>query len=172
MAVFQYIIKDIKGLRVEGTLKATSMDEAVDKLTREGSIIISVKPGKEGAFSGKLSMFDKIMLTFYKIRTGVSLKILVFFTRQLATMFSAGLTIEKSLTNLAREEKNKRFQKVLLRLSNDIKKGYSLSESMELHPGVFNSLYIALVKAGEVSGTLHTVLDELATYLEKIEDTR
>ncbi|MEA2095467.1 MAG: type II secretion system F family protein [Candidatus Cloacimonadota bacterium] len=172
MAVFQYIIKDVKGLRVEGTLKATSMDEAVDKLTKEGSIIISVKPGKEGAFSGKLSMFDKIMLTFYKIRTGVSLKILVFFTRQLATMFSAGLTIEKSLTNLAKEEKNKRFQKVLLRLSNDIKKGYSLSESMELHPGVFNSLYIALVKAGEVSGTLHTVLDELATYLEKIEDTR
>ncbi|MDP8269322.1 MAG: type II secretion system F family protein [Candidatus Tenebribacter davisii] len=172
MAVFQYIIKDVKGLRVEGTMKASTMDEAVDKLTREGSIIISVKPGKEGAFSGKLSMLDKIMLTIYKIRTGVSLKILVFFTRQLATMFSAGLTIEKSLTNLAREEKNKRFKKVLLKLSNDIKKGYSLSESMELHPGVFNSLYIALVKAGEVSGTLHTVLDELATYLEKIEDTR
>jgi len=172
MPVFQYIIKDVKGLRIEGTLKATSLDEAVDKLTREGSIIISVKLGKEGAFSGKLSMFDKIMLTIYKIRTGVSLKVLVFFTRQLATMFSAGLTIEKSLTNLSREEKNKRFKKVLIKLSNDIKKGYSLSESMELHPGVFNSLFIALVKAGEISGTLHTILDELATYLEKIEDTR
>ncbi len=172
MAVFQYTIKDIKGLRVEGTIKATSMDEAVDKLTKEGSIIISVKPGKEGAFSGRLSMFDKIMLAIYKLRTKVSLKVLVFFTRQLATMFSAGLTIEKSLTNLAREEKNKRFKRVLLRLSDDIKKGYSLSESMELHPGVFNSLFIALVKAGEVSGTLHTVLDELATYLEKIEDTQ
>ncbi|MCF7858884.1 MAG: type II secretion system F family protein [Candidatus Cloacimonetes bacterium] len=172
MSVFQYIVKDVKGLRVEGTLKASSLDEAIDKLTKEGSIIISVKAGKEGAFSGKLSMFDKIMLTIYKIRTGVSLKILVFFTRQLATMFSAGLTIEKSLTNLAREEKSKRFRKVLMQLSTDIKKGYSLSEAMELHPGVFNSLYIALVKAGEVSGTLHTVLDELATYLEKVEDTR
>jgi len=43
---------------------------------------------------------------------------------------------------------------------------------MEQHPGVFNSLYISLVKAGEVSGTLHTVLDELSEYLEKIEDTR
>lgn len=172
MSVFQYTIKDVKGLRVEGTIKASTMDEAIDKLTKEGSIIISVKPGKEGAFSGKLSMFDKIMLTIYKIRTGISLKILVFFTRQLATMFSAGLTIEKSLTNLAREEKSKRFKKVLLKLSNDIKKGFSLSEAMELHPGVFNSLFIALVKAGEVSGTLHTVLDELATYLEKIEDTR
>ena len=111
MAVFQYTIKDVKGLRVEGTLKATSMDEAVDKLTKEGSIIISVKPGKEGAFSGQLSMLDKIMLTIYKIRTGISLKILVFFTRQLATMFSAGLTIEKSLTNLAREEKTSVLKK-------------------------------------------------------------
>jgi len=60
----------------------------------------------------------------------------------------------------------------LRRLSDDIRKGYSLSEAMEQHPGVFNPLYIALVKAGEVSGTLHTILDELSDYLEKIEDTR
>ncbi|MCK4312567.1 MAG: type II secretion system F family protein [Candidatus Cloacimonetes bacterium] len=172
MAAFQYIIKDAKGVRVEGTIKATNMDEAVDKLTKEGSIIISVKSMAEGAFEGELSLLDKLMLTIYKIRTGVGLKALVFFTRQMATMFSAGLTIEKSLTNLAKGEKSKKFRKVLNKLSNDIKKGFSLSESMEQHPGVFNSLYISLVKAGEVSGTLHTVLDELAVYLEKIEDTR
>ena len=172
MAAFQYIIKDAKGVRVEGTIKATNMDEAVDKLTKEGSIIISVKSMAEGAFEGELSLLDKLMLTIYKIRTGVGLKALVFFTRQMATMFSAGLTIEKSLTNLAKGEKSKKFRKVLNKLSNDIKKGFSLSESMEQHPGVFNSLYISLVKAGEVSGTLHTILDELAVYLEKIEDTR
>ncbi|MCK4694177.1 MAG: type II secretion system F family protein, partial [Candidatus Cloacimonetes bacterium] len=172
MAAFQYIIKDAKGVRVEGTIKATNMDEAVDKLTKEGSIIISVKSMAEGAFRGKLSLLDKVMLTIYKIRTGVGLKVLVFFTRQMATMFSAGLTIEKSLTNLAKGEKSKKFRKVLIKISNDIKKGFSLSESMEQHPGVFNPLYISLVKAGEVSGTLHTVLDELAVYLEKIEDTR
>lgn len=172
MAVFQYIIKDSKGARLEGTLKANTMDEAVDKLTREGSTIISVKSAEEGAFKGKLTLFDKLMLTFYKIKTGVGLKTLVFFTRQLSTMFSAGLTIEKSLSNLEKEEKNKKFRKVLKRMSNDIKKGFSLSESMEQHPGVFNALYVSLVKAGEVSGTLHTVLDELSDYLERAEDTR
>ncbi len=172
MAGFQYIVKDAKGLRVEGTIKATTMDEAIDKLTKEGSILISVKSTSEGAFKGKMTLFDKLMLTIYKIRTGVSLKTLVFFTRQLATMYSAGLTIEKSLSNLGKEEKNKKFRNVLIKLANDIKKGFSLSEAMELHPGVFNSLYISLVKAGEVSGTLHTIFDELAIYLEKIEDTR
>lgn len=172
MAGFQYIIKDAKGVRVEGVMKASSMEEAIEKLTKEGNVIISITTKKEGAFKGNLSLFDKLMLVLYKWRTNVGLKTLVFFTRQMATMFSAGLTIEKSLSNLSKSEKSKRFKKVLDKMSSDIKKGYSLSESMEQHPGVFNALYISLVKAGEVSGTLHTILDGLAEYLEKIEDTR
>ena len=172
MPNFAYIVKDAKGARVEGVIKADTLDIAVDKLAKEGSTIISVKAASEGAFKGKLSLFDKLMFTFYKWRTGVSLRTLVFFTRQLSTMFSAGLTIEKAITDLEKEEKNKRFSRVLRKLSDDIRKGYSLSEAMQQHPGVFNPLYVALVTAGEVSGTLHTVLDELAEYLEKIEDTR
>jgi type II secretory pathway component PulF len=172
MPGFQYIIKDVKGVRLEGTLKAANIDEAVENLTKKGGTIISVKSTSEGAFKGKLTLFDKLMLTFYKIKTGIGLKTLVFFTRQLATMFSAGLTIEKSISNLEKEEKNKKFRKVLKSIADDIKKGFSLSESFEQHPGVFNQLYISLVKAGEVSGTLHTILNELSDYLEKIEDTR
>ena len=172
MPNFAYIIKDAKGARIEGMIKADTLDIAVDKLSKEGSTIISVKAAAEGAFKGKLSLFDKVMLAIYKWRTGVSLKTLVFFTRQLSTMFSAGLTIEKAISDLEKEEKNKKFAKVLRKLSDDIRKGYSLSEAMQQHPGVFNPLYIALVTAGEVSGTLHTVLDELADYLEKVEDTR
>ncbi len=172
MPNFAYIVKDAKGARLEGILKAETLDMAIEKLSKEGSTIISVKAASEGAFKGKLSLFDKVMLTIYKIRTGVSLKTLVFFTRQLSTMFSAGLTIEKAITDLEKEEKNRKFQKVLRKLSDDIKKGFSLSEAMEQHPGVFNPLYVSLVKAGEVSGTLHTVLDELSDYQEKIEDTR
>lgn len=172
MATFAYIIKDAKGVKVEGVIKASTLDEAVEKLNKEGGTIISVKTAAEGAFKGKLSLFDKLMLVIYKIRTGISLKALVFFTRQLATMFAAGLTIEKSISNLEKEEKNQKLKRVLKKLSDDIKKGYSLSESLEQHPGVFNPLYVSLVKAGEVSGTLHTVLDNLSDYLEKVEDMR
>jgi type IV pilus assembly protein PilC len=172
MAAFQYIIKDVKGARSEGIIKANSLDEAVDKLTAEGNTVITVKSAAEGSFRGKMSLFDKLMLQIYKWRTGVGLKTLVFFTRQMATMFSAGLTIEKSISNLEKSEKNNKFRKVLVKIANDIKKGFSLSEALEEHPGIFNPLYVSLVKAGEVSGTLHTVLDELAVYLEKLEDTK
>ncbi|MDY0318626.1 MAG: type II secretion system F family protein [Candidatus Cloacimonadaceae bacterium] len=172
MPNFAYIVKDAKGARVEGMIKADTLDMAVEKLAKEGSTIISVKAAAEGAFKGKLSLFDKVMLAIYKFRTGVTLRTLVFFTRQLSTMFSAGLTIEKAITDLEKEEKNKKFAKVLRKIGDDIRKGFSLSEAMEQHPGVFNPLYVALVQAGEASGTLHTVLDELSDYLEKIEDTK
>jgi len=172
MANFSYTVKDAKGARKEGIIKATTMDEAIDKLAAEGGTIISVRNANDGSFKGKLSLFDKIMLAIYKMRTAVKLKTLVFFTRQLSTMFSAGLTIEKAISGLGNEEKDPKFRKVLKKVDEDIRKGYSLSESFEQHPGVFNPLYISLVKAGEVSGTLHTVLDELAENLERTEDTR
>ncbi len=172
MPNFSYIVKDAKGARVEGFIKAETLDAAVEKLSKEGNTIIAVKAAAEGAFKGKMSLFDKVMLAFYKFRTGVSLRVLVFFTRQLSTMFSAGLTIEKAISDLEKMERNKKFAKVLRRISDDIRKGFSLSEAMEQHPGVFSPLYVALVQAGEVSGTLHTVLTELSDYLEKIEDTQ
>ncbi len=172
MANFSYTVKDAKGARKEGIIKANTMDEAIDKLATEGGTIISVRNATDGSFKGKLSLFDKIMLAIYKMRTAVKLKTLVFFTRQLSTMFSAGLTIEKAISDLGKEEKDPKFKKVLKKVDDDIRKGYSLSESFEQHPGVFNPLYVSLVKAGEVSGTLHTVLDELAENLERTEDTR
>jgi type IV pilus assembly protein PilC len=131
-----------------------------------------VKEARTDLLRTKQSVSDQIALTFYKLRTRVPLKIIVFFTRQLSTMFSAGLTIEKSIVNLLQEEKNLRFRKILAQIANDLKKGLSLSEAMTKHPGVFSNLYVALVHAGEVSGSLHTVLEQLSDYLESVEESR
>jgi len=87
-------------------------------------------------------------------------------------MFSAGLTIEKSIGNLMIEERNPRFRKVLAKVGNDIKKGMALSEALGNSPGVFDGLYVALVHAGEISGSLHVILEELSDYLEAMADTR
>ncbi len=171
MATFNYVVKDSKGNKHEGTVSASTIDGAVNKLREGGNTVISVVDSRQEQDKGG-SLFDAISLYIYRIRTSVPLAALVFFTRQLATMFSAGLTIEKSLNNLLYEEGNKKFRKVVAQLLNDVKKGLSLSEAMELHPGVFSPLYIALVKAGEISGTLSNILEEVADYLEFIQDTR
>ena len=87
-------------------------------------------------------------------------------------MFAAGLTIEKSFYFLAQEEKNKKFKTVLEDIELNIKRGLQLSDCLEKHPGVFSNLYISLVRAGEISGQLSETLDELARYLESVEDTQ
>lgn len=172
MANFKYLVKDAKGNKHEGMITATSLDGAANKLREDGSTVISLIDARQVQERTRGSLFDAISLYIHKKTTAVPLRSLVFFTRQLATMFSAGLTIEKSLNNLLYEEGNRKFRKVVAQLLNDVKKGFALSEAMEHHPGVFSPLYIALVKSGEISGSLYTVLEEIADYLEFIQDTR
>ena len=172
MANFNYIVKDTKGNKHEGSVTAASLDAALNKLRESGNTVISVVDSRHKKDGDRGNLFNAITLYIYKKRTAVPLNSQVFFTRQLATMFSAGLTIEKALNNLLYEEGNRRFRKVVAQMLNDVKKGFSLSEAMEHHPGVFSQLYIALVKSGEVSGSLYTVLEEMADYLEFVQDTR
>jgi len=172
MANFKYVVKDAKGNKHEGTLTATSLDGAANKLREDGNTVISLIDVRQVQDRARHSLLDAISLYIHKKTTAVPLRNLVFFTRQLATMFSAGLTIEKSLNNLLYEEGNRKFRKVVAQLLNDVKKGFALSEAMEHHPGVFSPLYIALVKSGEISGSLYAVLEEIADYLEFVQDTR
>ena len=172
MATFAYVIKDKKGNKHDGTISATSLDEALNKLRESGQTIISLVDSRKADAGKRRGLFDEVALYIHKKRTAVPLRTQVFFTRQLATMISAGLTIEKSLSNLLYEETQKRFKQVVAQLLNDVKKGFALSEALERHPGIFSALYVALVRSGEVSGSLHTVLEELSDYLEFIQDTR
>ena len=172
MADYSYIVKDTSGNKMEGVVHAPSLDAAVTKLREQGHTIISVKDYAVAEGRARPSFLEQLSLSLHKIRTRVPLSSLVFFTRQLSTMFSAGLTIEKAINNLMVEESNRKFKNVISQMAADIKKGWGLSEAMEKHPGVFSSLYVALVKSGEVSGNLYIVLEELADYLEFLQDTR
>jgi type IV pilus assembly protein PilC len=172
MPTFAYVIKDKRGNKLDGTISAGSLDEALNKLRESGQTVISVVDSRKADAGAKRGLIDEIALYIHKKRTAVPLRTQVFFTRQLATMISAGLTIEKSLSNLLYEETQKRFKQVVAQLLNDVKKGFALSDALDRHPGIFSPLYVALVRSGEVSGSLHTVLEELADYLEFIQDTK
>jgi type IV pilus assembly protein PilC len=173
MPTYTYVIKDPNGNRVEDNLRAASYEAAVDLLRKKGaSQIVSVREIRGGLAVDEMTVGEQVGLAIYRFRTRVPLRTLVFFTRQLSTMFSAGLTIEKAISNLLTEERNYRFKKVLVQVSTDLKKGFALSEALAKHPGVYSNLYVALVHAGEVSGNLHVILQQLSDYLENVSDTR
>ncbi|MBU1984622.1 type II secretion system F family protein [bacterium] len=151
MPNYAYVFKDADGARHEDNVRASSYEAAVDLLRRRGAAqIVSVREIRGGLAVDEMTVGEQVALAIYRWRTRVPLGTLVFFTRQLSTMFSAGLTIEKSISNLMTEERNYRFKKILVQVSTDLKKGYSLSEALAKHPGVFSNLYVALVHAGEV----------------------
>tara|TARA_B100001179_G_C18576178_1_gene397649 strand:+ start:374 stop:1621 length:1248 start_codon:yes stop_codon:yes gene_type:complete len=171
MAVFQYVLKDTSGNRKEGEIKAATLDTAIQTLTEQDQVIITIKE-EDTSWDFLGPFLDEINLSYERLKNRIPLTNLVFFTRQLATMFSAGLTIERSIQGLAADEKHPRLKKVLNKVVQNVRQGLNLSASFQLHPGVFNNLYIAMIKAGEISGNLDEILDHLATYLENIDDTR
>ena len=171
MAIYNYLTNDSEGKRKEGEVRADSLDTAIQKLSSNGQLVITLKE-VDDTFDFLGPFLDEIQLSIEKAKNRVPLSNIVFFTRQLATMFSAGLTLERAIQSLGAEEKHRKFQKILNTVSDNIRKGLNLSESLSRHPGVFNTLFVAMVKAGEVSGNLNEILDELSSYLENLDDTR
>jgi len=171
MPQFNYIARTQNGARREGTIEAININEASEKLRNDQLVIIKINE-KDTSFDFLGPFLERLSLSIEKIKNKVPLSTLVFFTRQLSTMFASGLTIERAIFFLAQEEKNKKFKKILFSIESNIKRGMLLSDALEKHPGVFFNLYIALVRAGEVSGKLAETLEELSTYIERVEDTR
>ena len=171
MAEFSYIVRDEKGSRQTGNISSDNYNSAVEKLQSDGLTIIKLTE-RDASFDFVKPFINRLSLEIETFKNKVPISVLVFFTRQLSTMFSAGLTIERALFFLGSEEKNKKFKKALQKIAEDVKKGLLLSDALERHPGTFSNLYISLVRAGEVSGKLSETLEELSLYLESVEDTQ
>ena len=147
MPDFSYIARTPEGVRKEGVLTASNYNEASEKLHSEQLVVVKLTE-RDTSFDFMGPFLDRLSLEKEKFKSRVPLTILVFFTRQLATMFASGLTIERALYFLAEEEKNKKFKKILKEIESNIRKGMLLSDALERHPGVFTKLYISLVRAG------------------------
>ena len=101
------------------------------------------------------------------IGSPVTPKELQIFTRQLATMIDAGLPLVQCLDILANQSANQIFQQKLFQIKASVEQGSSFSDALRKHPKIFDELYVNLVGAGEVGGILDTILNRLATYIEK-----
>ena len=171
MPLFEYIVRNEEGKRLEGTIEANTLNEANENLLKKKYTIVKLSE-KEVVFDFLGPFLDRLSLEVEKMKNKIPLTTLVFFTRQLSTMFSAGLTLEKSIFFLSQEEKHKKFKKILGNMDKNIKRGMLLSDTLERNPGVFSNLFISMVRAGEVSGKLSETLEELALYLESVEETQ
>lgn len=173
MALFTYLIRNAEGNRTEGEIEATNIIEAGDLIRGEGDNITIVKlEEKDTSFDFMGPFLERLNKKVTRYKNRVPLNSMVFFIRQLATMFTAGLTIERAMHFLSKEEKHKRLSKTLSDTEMDIRRGLLLSDALERHPGVFSNLIISLVRAGEVSGKLTSTLEELAIYMEYQADTQ
>ncbi|KKU80686.1 hypothetical protein A2875_04665 [Candidatus Gottesmanbacteria bacterium RIFCSPHIGHO2_01_FULL_46_14] len=156
MAVFKYKARNGDGTVVAGLVEAPESATATRLLHDKKLFIIGVSEVKEGLNLGS------ILAKFKRVGFGD----VVTFTRQLATMVTAGLSLPEALTILRAQTTNQAFVRVLLDMEHHIVGGGNLADALSKHSDQFSAIYISLVRAGESSGTLDTVLDRLADSLE------
>jgi len=165
MSKFTYIARDSKGTKVTGSEEVSSQDELIGRLQLRNLVVINIIPElKEEAVTVTYQASDRQRK--YR-RYGVSGDDLVIFSRQLATLLGAGVTILKSLDIISKQVYSRKFYNVLKELEKHMEAGLSFHEAMSKYPKVFSELWINLVESGEASGNLAVILNRFASYLER-----
>ena len=177
MANFQYTALDAKGEQTTGAVQASTDAEAIQILRGQGlypTQVIEEGKGKLATPKGKSASTAKatpaaVAKGKAAAKTGgrIKPKILMIFTRQLATLIDSGLPLLRGLTVLGKQEPNLVLRATINALADSVQGGSTFSESLAQHPKIFNKLYVNMVKAGELGGVLELVLQRLAEYQEK-----
>jgi len=158
MPVYKWVAETKKGKTLKGELEAADERIAQSQLRRRNLKVKKLKPKPKDIFENISFMQPK-----------VTNKDIMVFTRQFSTMIDAGLPLVQGLNILADQSDNKTFRKILKQVTKDVEGGATLGEAMKKHPKQFNDLFVNLISAGEVGGILDTILQRLASYIEKAE---
>jgi type IV pilus assembly protein PilC len=175
MPKFTYVARDAAGKRVSATVEGGSRDEILDNLRKDNLTVLSVNEAGGGApAAGKPGSKQEPPKSIWNIDLGggapkVTGEMLVVFTRQFATMISAGIPVLECLNILQEQAEDPGFSKALTQVVEDVRGGSDLSAALAKHPKCFERIYINMIKAGEASGQLDTILIRLADYLEATE---
>ncbi|HUT98092.1 MAG TPA: type II secretion system F family protein [bacterium] len=152
MPRFTYRGRAADGRGVQGELEAPDEDTVLATLRNQGLLVTAIEP---------------VAVRDVKVKR----RDLVVFTRQFSTMLGAGLPLVQTLATLA-EQSPEGLAEISVDLRRQVEAGQSLSAALERFPKTFGRLYVALVRAGEVSGNLEVILDRLASYLERVDSLR
>jgi type IV pilus assembly protein PilC len=149
---------DRKGKRVKGETRAASIALARADLRRQGINPIKLRRKTNSIFSNR--------------KKKITSKDIAVFSRQLATMMSAGVPMVQAFDIVGRGHNNPSMQELVLTIKADVEGGTSLTQALRRHPLYFDDLFCNLVEAGEQAGVLETLLDKIATYKEKTESLK
>jgi type IV pilus assembly protein PilC len=171
MPKFRYIAHDINGEEKTGTVNAPSQAAATAQLKAKGLFPTEITgteltlpvPGKRKLRGRGLDLEIRLPASLTIVRS----KQLMVLTRQMATLIHAGLPLLRGLNVLERQEKNAALKKAVRSIAESIEGGSTFADALAQHPRIFSKLYVNMVKAGEAGGLLDTVLERLASYMEK-----
>ena len=155
MKRYKYIAKNDENKKQEGYLEAETKEAVLETLRKKSLSPISVQEEKDNILSG------------FKNFSFVSSREKVLFSKELATLVSAGIPIAQAMHVLEDQVESKKMKKVTAEIANDIEGGFSLSSAMDKHREIFGPLYVNMIRAGEVGGILDQTLEKMADEIEK-----
>lgn len=160
--IFHYISLNANGNKEEGDVEATNLDTAIVILQKKGiTTILEVKEKVDK----KNNLILQVSNAFFKQK--ITSKDIVLFSRQVSTLFEAGVSALRAFRLLAQENENKTLQEEIMAVADDIESGITLSDALSKRPELFSNFYVNMVKAGEESGKLNEVFLFLADYLDR-----
>ncbi|MBU8916629.1 type II secretion system F family protein [Bacillus sp. FJAT-29953] len=160
MPRFKYSGRDKRGKK-QGTITAASRREAMVKLKDDGVRVVEMKEVPETLMTMELTIGNPVKLQDF-----------VIYIRQFATLLKAGVTIVEATSVLAAQTESKALKRILLDVEQELREGNPFSDAVSKHKKVFNSMFVNMVKAGEVSGNIDETLERLAEDFEKQHHTR
>jgi type IV pilus assembly protein PilC len=180
MPRYSYVALDSRGQESTGLLEASSTNEAIGQLRQAGYFPTNVseeggrsaprtegrQPAAKGAPVHRKA--GSLNIVLFQRKT-VKPKVLMIFTRQLATLIDAGLPLLRGLSVLAKQERDSVLKSTINKLADSVQGGSTFSEGLAQHPRLFNNLYVNMVRAGELGGVLEVVLTRLAEFQEKAQ---
>lgn len=161
MPLYSYHVTDASGKSIKGTMDGVDDGAIVARLQEQGYLPIKVERAQEKKLARQalnLSFLNK-----------TSAREVTAFTNELGSLLEAGLPLDKSLLTLSEAEENPAFRDVILSLYKSIQSGQSLADSLGKHPGLFSSVYVNTVRAGEAGGALEIVFERLTKFMEDSE---
>jgi general secretion pathway protein F len=161
MPAFEFVAVDETGKRQKGILEADSARQVRQQLRDKGFVPVSIEQAAAAHKAARGRLFS---------RRGMSAYELALITRQLATLIQAGIPVEECLRAVSKQSEKPGLQSLLMAVRARVSEGYTLAQSLSEFPAAFPDLYRATVAAGEKSGHLDLVLNQLADYTESRYD--